>query len=403
MSSASLASLAEADVELEAALLRHKRGEVESAYHSYRKVLAQYPEHATAIHYLALVAQQAGRTDDAERLLRRSIALKADDARAYNHLGQVLLAQGRFDDAIACFENGLALNPRHVDSINNLANTLKTRGRLGEAIELYRSALAIDPRATASLYNLGNALKDDGLFDEALQMFDRALESAPEHVSAHLNVAVLLEEKGRFDAAIEHYRAVLKIEPGHAKALSGLMAIRSYEPEPEVVAAALRGIDSRDIDNDGRVKLHYGLGKHYDRNSQFDQAFEHFVAANQILKRRSAPFDRKRVSESVDRTIELFSAEYFAQVASAGDSSSEQPVFIVGMPRSGSTLTEHILASHPDVFGAGELQELPRLVKGLGAGYPETLLAMTASERQLLAEQYLVALRKHAPAGVARI
>lgn len=386
--------LAEVEQRLEAILQRHRKGDVEYAYRGYQQVLAQYPEHPTALHYLGLVAQQVGRGDEALRLLRRSSELNPRDPRVFNHLGQIVYAQGRAEEAIGYFKQALAVDPRHADSLNNLANMLKSRGALREAADHYRRALQVAPHSAMSLYNLGNTLKEAGEYDEALQMFERALVCDADHLPSHLNLAVLLEQKGRFDQAIDHYESVLRIRPDHPKALANLIALVA-EPDAELVEAAERRLAATDLDSDDRIKLHHGVGKHYDRQKDFDRAFGQFAATNALLKRRKAPFDPQQVIDYFDRIIETFPASCFAQLQE-NRCESQRPVFIVGMPRSGTTLTEQILASHPAAFGAGELQDIPDIVKAMNPRYPEGLGSMTPATLDGLAQQYLAALSRHA-------
>lgn len=394
-------SRAQADQQLEAALQRHRKGDIEFAYQAYRQVLAQHPEHPTALHYLGLVAQQVGRSEDAARLLRRSSELNPQDPRVFNHLGQVVLAQGQAEEAIRYFERALAVDPHHADSLNNLANTLKARGALREAIDLYHRALRSAPASTMSLYNLGNALKEVGEYDEALRMFERALACDPDHLSSHLNLAVLLEQKGRFEEAIGHYESVLRLKPDHARALANLIAILA-EPDPQLVRSAQQRLEATDLESDDRIKLHHGVGKHYDRQQDFDQAFRHFAATNALLKRRKAPFDPQQVIDHFDRIIRTFSADYFARLDEAR-CPSQRPVFIVGMPRSGTTLTEQILASHPAVFGAGELQDILHIVKAMKQRYPEALASLTKAEMTEHAQYYLAALDRRAAPEAIRV
>jgi tetratricopeptide (TPR) repeat protein len=327
----------------------------------------------------------------------------------FNHLGQVVLTQGRAEEAARYFEQALSVDPHHADSLNSLANTLKARGALREAIDLYRRALRSAPQSDMSLYNLGNALKEAGEFDEALQMFERALACEPGHLPSHLNRAVLLEQKGRFEEAIGHYEAALKLKPDHPKALANLIALLA-EPDPQLVRSAQQRLAATDLESDDRIKLHHGVGKHYDRQQDFDQAFAHFAATNALLKRRKAPFDPQQTIDYFDRIIRTFSADYFARLPArlparqdAGGCASQRPVFIVGMPRSGTTLTEQILASHPAIFGAGELQDILHIVKTLKPRYPEAFAAQSSADVTQHAQRYLAVLEQRAPPEAIRV
>lgn len=189
-----------ADERLTEAFAGHQRGDVQLAYGVYRQVLDEQPNHATALHYLGLIAQQAGRSSEACELLRRSIDSDPDDPRAHNNLGQILFTLNRRAEAITSFERALMLDPDHADAMNNLANLIKTRD-LERAIALYRRVLELRPDASHAAYNLANALQLDDQHGKAQLLFERAIRSDPNNHLAHHNLGVLLEQKGRFDAA----------------------------------------------------------------------------------------------------------------------------------------------------------------------------------------------------------
>ncbi|MBS0421407.1 MAG: sulfotransferase [Proteobacteria bacterium] len=393
---------AEADRELAAALERHKNGDLEFAYRAYLQVLKQHPDHPTALHYLGLVAQQTGHVLEAARLLRRSIQLNPGDPRTYNHLGQVLFQQDDLDEAIQLLRRGLEVDPRHVDTLNSLANVLKKQGELQQAMDVYRQVLDIDPDSVPALYNLANALKQAGDPKQAVGLFRRALQSDPTHAPSRLNLAVLLEQQGEFAPAIEQYRALLERNPDHGRALSGLLAIRSLEPDPQWLEAAERLLAGRTLESEEQVKLHTGLGKQYDRMRNYERAFHHFAAANTVLRRRGAPFDVEQVRDLFERLIRVFSVEYFANLT-AGGSPSRRPIFIVGMPRSGTTLTEQILASHPQIGGAGELRSISDMSNSMSRAYPECVTGLSPAERLTLGERHLASLTQHAGAQALHV
>jgi tetratricopeptide (TPR) repeat protein len=394
-------SRGEADRLVEAAFVRHKRGDLEFAAGTYRKVLASLPDHPGALHYLGLVAQQTGHSKEAAALVERSIALAPRDARAHNHLGQIRVALQDKSAAAECFRRALDIDPNHVDSLNNLANVLKVRD-LYQAIALYRRALEINPRMALANFNLANALKENGEFDEAATLFERTLEIDPGHVRARHGLAVLLEQNGKFDAAVEQYLEVRRRDPQHVGSLANLIAIRSYAPDAATVRDAEQLLDAPKVGEDERAKLHHGLGKHYDRAGDYPRAFTHFARSKAIMRQKAPVFDVANVAKSFDRLIQSFPPGAFAGRRARG-SDSQRPVFIVGMPRSGTTLTEQILASHPRVFGAGELQDIPRIVKSLRPEYPGNVASMDEAALRELAQQYLAVLSQRGAGEALRV
>lgn len=379
--------LSAADQRVAEAFARHKRGEVQFAYGVYRQVLDEQPNHAAALHYLGLVAQQTGRSSEARELLQRSIEIDPVDPRAHNHLGQVWFALERRAEAVASFEQALALDPGHTDAMNNLANLIKTRD-LDRAIALYRRVLELRPEASHAAYNLANALQSDDQYGEAQLLFERAIQLDTDNHLAHHNLGVLLEQQGRFDAAMTHYQAARRINPKHARSLARLLSLRSYEPDEQSVRDAEAMIASHRTAQPDQVRLHGGLGKHYERRNEFAQAFEHFSAANALSAAQSAPFDISRVRTYFDRIINTFTSAHF-QTARPWGNPTAQPIFIVGLPRSGTTLTEQILGSHPAVLTTGELPAISRIVRNMWPPYPEPVATATAATLEDWADEYL--------------
>ena len=393
-------SRSEANQRIEAAFARHKRGELGFAAGVYRQVLAEDPDHPIALHYLGLIAQQSGHSKEAIRLLERSIEIDPTDARTHNHLGQVRIALNDKHNATLCFERALQIDPNHTAALNNLANVTLTRDLL-QAISLYRRALELNPDAAFAAYNLAQALNENNSFDEALLLYRRTIALDPRHLRARHKLGVLLEQRGEFAEAIEQYLAVQRLDPRHVSSLANLIAIRGYIPEDGILRRAEEMLTVREATDEERIKLHRGLGKHSERALQYETAFGHFAAAKQLLKRSRAPFDMSAVAKTVDRITRTFSREFFAQ-DHARISDSQRPIFIVGLPRSGTTLVEQMLASHPLTFGAGELQDVPRMVKLLRPDYPECVVLMEPEALNQLAEDYLKEIERLAgPDGVA--
>jgi len=375
------------DQQVEAAFQRHKQGDLRFANSVYRQVLAKRPNHSAALHYLGLIAQQTGYSNDAAELLKRSILINPRDPRAHNHLGQIHIALKDNTAAARSFERALEIDPNHVDALNNLANVVRVRDLL-RAIELYRRAMALNPRAAFAVYNLAQALNEDNAIDEALALFQRVIDLDPSHCDARHSLGILLEQRGRFAEATEQYLAVQRLQPAHVSSLANLLDIRDYEPDAATVAKAEALLQTTNASEEDRIKLHHGLGKHYDRVGAFDQAFGHFAGSKAILRSQGPGFDLSAVAKSFEALKKAFGPSQFGPGRPYG-SLSERPVFIVGLPRSGTTLTEQILASHPEVYGAGELRKIPEIIKFLRPDYPECMEGLSEDELQPLAEDYL--------------
>ena len=300
-------SPSEIDRQVEQAFDRHKRGDLAHAASVYRAVLARTPDHARALHYMGLIAQQTGNSRQAVELLERAIASDPTDPRAYNHLGQI---HARLNDkraAAELFERALAIAPDHADTLNNLANVTLTRD-LQQAIALYRRALELRPDSAAAAYNLAQALNEDHAFDEAVALFRRAIALDPAHVPARHNLALLLEQRGQFAEAIEQYLTARRLDPRHAPYLANVLGVRDYIPDAAMVRQAedlLKTPGGRDED---RIKLHRGLGKHYERSGDHERAFHHFSGAKATFSRTRPAFDLDAVVHQMARLKAAFTA-----------------------------------------------------------------------------------------------
>jgi tetratricopeptide (TPR) repeat protein len=380
--------------EIEEAWRRHRAGDLTYANAVYRRILAVTPNHQRALHYLGLLAQQSGHSADAASLVEQAIAIDARDPAIFNHLGQIYLTLGRTEDALETFRAGVEHAPGHVDTLNSLGNLLRSNGQLAEAERIFERALA-DPHAPAFVrYNYARVLVDQRNYDGALAMFQEAISADPGQYRAHFDLGLALEQLGRFSEAIEHYRAVLAIQPRHVKAIANLLALRDFSPDEEMVDEAEAMLSSGAVQPAENAKMHYGLGKYYDRIQDYAAAFAHFAASNAAQALERSAYDADRTNRVYDDAIATYNAAHFMRVAGRG-SDSMRPIFVVGMPRSGTTLTEQILASHPAVFGAGELMDIPRMAAVFN---PSTA---DSNDLARMADDYLARISELAPADAA--
>ena len=400
----------------------------------YRIALEIKPHDAQVLCNLGNALRQLGLLDEALASIRRALALDPGLSVAHNNLGLALTAQGQREAAVTSYRQALTLNPRYLEALNNLGNVLSDLGQRREAVAVFRGAIELDPARAESHCNLGNVLFEFRRFAEAVASFRRALALEPEYALAHLGLAAALRMQGHAADAEASSQAVLAIEPASAAAISllgELRADRGQFSEAEELFKRALAIDpgfafayfsiatnrkmTRDDDAWLRgteallakplplrheISLRYALGKYFDDLKQFDEAFSSYRQANELTRRYGSSYDRVGLSQRIDRIIKGFDAAQIRQLQSRG-SASERPVFIVGMPRSGTTLTEQILASHPAVFGAGELTfwqsaltayeaaeikggEGAALIPGMARDYLERLTALSADAERVI-------------------
>ena len=382
---------------------------------------------------LGIALRAAGRTKEGETHLRRAIALKPGDAVAHYHLGNLLAAGGEIADAAVSFQQAVALMPDHVLARANLALAHRQLGRLGEAEGEYREVLRREPNNSVAHRGLAAVLHERGRLEEAAAGYEEALRLDPSHPEVpetRTNLAHILRDLGRFEEALALYDRVLANRPGLQRALAGkaetherrgdyasahsllkplmekgevgpsvvnaygLLAHRFGENKAAVDAAE-RLLAGRALTNQQKQRLHYRLGDSYDREGQYDRAFAHYRAGNGLARPLYDEWDQRA---GFDALIASFSRVAVENLPRA-DSASELPVFIVGMPRSGTSLVEQILASHPQIAGAGELDDIARIADDLPealateARYPDCVGALTPAVVNEAAGIYLERLR----------
>lgn len=371
-----------------------KLGEPGQAAACYRRALEIRPKEADIHCNLGNALRQQGRLEEVIACSRRALELNPRLSMAHNNLGLALAGLGERDQAVTSYRQALALNPRYVEALDNLGNVLRDLGQRREALEIYRQAVELNPRRPEAHCNVGNAFFEMRKLEEAAMAFRQALALRAEFAPAHLGLALTLRQQRRPAEAEEACQAALRFDPNGVDALahtsSGLALLgelradrgqfedaeklfrRALEIDPTSSSAhASIATHRRMTREDTRwlrdaeallanqlplrqeVGLRYALGKYFDDLGEYDRAFEQYRCANELTKRQGLRYDRAKLTARVDQILRDFDAAQRSTQERA--SLSEIPVFIVGMPRSGTSLTEQILASHPHVFGAGEI------------------------------------------------
>jgi tetratricopeptide (TPR) repeat protein len=363
-------------------------GQIEDAAGCYRLALRLKPDDAQILCNLGNAQRQLGLLDQAVASSRRAIVLDPASSVAHNNLGLVLSALGQRDEAVASYRQALVLNPGYVDALNNLGNVLRDLGLRGEAVAIYRRAVELDSGRAESHCNLGNVQFELRRVDDAVASYRQALLLKSDYAPAHLGLGLALRQQRRPADAELSGRAALAIDPNYVEALSLLGELRAdrgqfaeaedffqraiaINPDFSFAfssiathrkmmsddSAWLKGAEAllaKRLPLGHEISLRYALGKYFDDVRQYDHAFEHYRQANELTKRYGSNYDRANLTRLVDQLIGSFDTEFIRRCR-AQTSTSQLPVFIVGMPRSGTSLAEQILASHPAVFGAGEV------------------------------------------------
>jgi len=395
-----------ADAHINSGNLVRRQGNIEAALGHYRQAVTLQPAHANALCLLGTLLDERGEHEQALPHLEKAIKLQPNDARMIAAFG-VALMHLRRPAAEELFTRALALNPKEVEALVGLTQHQLNNHRPRQAVETAVQAMSLAP-ARADIRSLyGRALMNTDRLDEAKAAYEAALALEPRLISAMTGLSALAKMNGDFTAARAYAEAALETSPSSSAALAALASLDDVTLSQDQLARAEKAAEDTGLRPDERQRLHFALFRHRQQEDAYDDAFRHLAAANTLrldeLARRGCGYDPVKITGNVDHVIATFDADYFAR-ASAHGSDSDVPVFIVGMPRSGTTLVEQILASHSRVFGAGELNDIEDVVTrllataaGTGETSPEATLAGTPELLRQEAGRYLARLKTLAP------
>jgi len=378
---------------------------VEAEAHA-REALRLNPSQPDAWANLGVALQRRGQDTEAEQALHAALRLNPGHLDARCNLGAILHRQGRLPEALTLLQETVRLAPGHAQAQNDLGGALLACNQVEAALRHLHQAVRLRPDFAEAHSNLGLAFRELGRIDEAMQCFRESLRLNPNYPGAHNNLGYTLEFQGRIDEARAEFLEALRLDPNNARALASLSGLASngHHEFTDDQLQRIRALVARnDIPVDEVGRLHFALARVCDRAGAYDEAFAHYRQGNELRKeyvrRRGTAFDPAAQHQRVDRLIAAFTPAYFARVASFG-LDTELPIFVVGMMRSGTSLAEQILASHPRVYGAGELQDfnqiassLPQVV-GSNEDYPECVAHLDAATVRTVGERHLQRLRQ---------
>ncbi|HKV97622.1 MAG TPA: sulfotransferase [Gammaproteobacteria bacterium] len=421
---------------MQEAVAAHQRGDFTGAEARYRRVLRENPAHADATHFLGLLAHQTGHDDAALELLERAIELGPGSPLYRNNLAGVLQALGRHAEAERRYREALNLKPDYVEAVIGLAKTCEAQGRSAEALMLYDRALQLAPRNLDAWLGRGAVLAVRAQYKQALDCYRQAralaehdsqqlqrvglafhgvdahveargcfvaaLALQADSVEAHNSLGITLGDMGDLQPAEAEYREALRLKPDHVGAIYNLTSLVRFLPTDPLwppLMSMEQKLTERPVDE--QVLLHFALGKIREDDRDYDLAFEHFLSGNRLHRARSN-YDEARQAEFYRDCMRYFDAGFMAARSGVGTADSS-PIFIVGMSRSGTTLVEQILASHPQVHGAGEMRLLQRCASlemeplTNEAEMPRRLAQLESAALTRIGDRYNAALKELAP------
>ncbi len=341
----------------------HKK-EFRDAEKLAKEVINDEPDNVDALRLLSIIASKAGCYQDAEKLLRRVVELK----------------------------------PRHIDAWHELSGALKEQDKYSEAIDVLKQAIEIDANNHQSYYLLGSSLALAAKPFEAIEPYKKALQLKPVFAPAMLGLGHVLKTVGQSEDGVQAYRDAIKLRPAFAEAYWSLANLKTYRFTDEDIGEMKTQLARIEENNEDRAHFCFSLAKAYEDRSDFDRSFEYYKEANRI-NRMLIAYDPVQTEIIHDQLIEVFNEDFLQAKAGLGNP-DPAPIFILGLPRSGSTLIEQILASHSMVDGTSELQDLGQLATSLnkrsgGLKYPEIVRILEDDDFFQLGQSYINSTMRH--------
>jgi tetratricopeptide (TPR) repeat protein len=339
------------------------KGESEAAIDSYKKALKIKPDYANAYNNIASILKDKGDTGAAIDCYKKALKINPNYFDAYNNMGNALKDKGDISAAIDCYKKALKIKPEYAEAYYNMGNTLDFMGNPDAAIDCYKKALKIKPDYAEAYFNMGNTLKDKGDSGAAIDCYKKALKIKPDYSDAFNNMGVALNDKGEFESAINCYKKAIKIND-YAEAYRNISALTSYkEYDKYFIKMQSLCLDPLSSDEE-RCHLNFALSKASEDLNEIEKSFNYLKMGNALRT--------KIISYDIKQDIELFSQLKKAYPSIALKSTSKiselKPVFILGMPRSGTTLVEQVVSSHSKVTGAGELSYVKMFGSSIARG-----------------------------------
>ena len=339
----------------------------------------------------AAVALVANELHVAEPLLRARLKASPFDVAAIRMMAELAARIGRYRDSEALLRRALDLAPAFIPARANLATVLHRQNRTAEALVELDRLNAVEPGNTAHATLRAAVLGRVGDYDEAIALYREVLDRRPDQPKLWMSYGHALKTIGRQDDAIAAYRKGLDVDPTLGEIWWSLANLKTVSFGADDIDRMRQALRRPGLSDENRLHLDFALGKAFDDAGEAGTAFAHYASGN-ALRRSQIDYDPDEVRRQVDAMIAFFQPDVIAARADQGCASPE-PIFILGMPRAGSTLIEQILACHSMVEGTMELPDIPRLAAGVPGRYPADLGALDAAELARLGQNYLDATR----------
>ena len=343
----------------------YSTGRSKDAIIAIEELIKVHPDEPLLFNISGACYMAIGSLQEAVINFQKALVTKPDYAAAQYNLGVAYRGLGKTDSAMECFKKAIAINPAYPDAHNNLGLIMLELGQLEQSVEHFEWAIAYKPDFAQAHNNLGASLQELRKFDESIISYKKAVEISPKYAQAHHNLGISFQVLGDKDLSVKHYEEAIIIKPDYAQAHQNLSALKKYTASDPQIAGMEALLAEDNLDQSSQISIYFALAKAYDDIGKQKDLFKTLAKGNSLRKQQlNYSLDK---SESLHSIIKkLFKKPQAIDIKSLKNNSmSKRPIFIVGMPRSGTTLVEQIIASHNEVYGADELSTLSNLTSVL--------------------------------------
>jgi len=343
---------------IQSAIALFSGGQIQEALVDIETLIKDYPYQPLPFNISGAFYKEIGKLDEAVKRFEKALSIKPDYAQAHNNLGVTLQELSQLDAAVKSYEKALAIEPDYAQAHNNLGVTLQELAQLDAAVKSYEKALAIKPDFADAHYNLGVTLQELSQLDAAVKSYEKALAIKPDYPQAHNNLGIVHQERGQIDDAVKQYEKAVAIKLDYAEAYHNLSTLKKYTANDSQITQMQSLLSTNNLSQSDHIHLCFALAKVNENLGNQDEYFKFLHEGNRLRK--------QELNYSLDSSKNLCSTvkKMFSSPPSLSyKPSTIRPIFIVGMPRSGTTLVEQIISSHHAVHGAGELTTLANLIE----------------------------------------
>ena len=372
-------------------------GRKEEADESYKSALALNPiqeQLATAMQHFT-----RGEIEEAEQICREALKKQPDDVNGLRLLASIASKMEQKEDAIVLLERAVELKPKFAGAWGDLAESYTEIESYGKALDAVQRVIQLQPDLPFGFMIRGSILGKMSDHQGSIEAYHQALKIEPDHLGSNMGLGNILKTVGSYDESVAAYKKCIEIQPLFAEAYWSLANLKTYTFDDSEIKAMQEHVQNKAMPPSNKAFFHVALANSKEKEQRYDEAWEHFETGNN-MRRKEEIYDSVQTQVTHDALIEVFDKEFVESKKNMG-SQSDAPILIVGLPRSGSTLVEQILASHSKVEGTKELPDLSLLGRKLtkskprGIKYPDAVKEMTNEEFVEFGDDYLTTTKRY--------